>query len=555
MESRTDGAGLFGLLSFPIDCGLVLKHLNQDMRDDWFTDVIGYRDLFSKKDDLQNVLSRLLEEGNGQYPGVSRNLCDIPKKGLGLRYALETDFYDRFIYQAICSFLIKYYDPILSNRVFGHRWNSPSGRSKCLFKSRIGLWQTFEGITYASLVNENTLVVTDLINYFENISINSIRIAFLSKLSEVKANGYEKLQIRNAIKTMCLLLEKWSYSERHGLPQNRDCSSFIANVVLSDVDHKMVEMGHDYFRYVDDIRIVCADKRRARKAISDLISQLRTVGMNINSAKTAILETPQDEQVANFFPAIDSRTIAIDGMWKSKSRRVIARSVPLVCKMLAELVASSDTQSRQFRFAVNRLKILLEAGLFLSKSDASAELAGLIISALDSQPASTDQFCRILSLIEFPETEIQRIERYLIDSVISIHPWQNYHLWILLAFKNYKSEALVSLAEARITNNSMSAEVPAIFAYLASVDKDSNSLKYAATILNPDWPFQHQRYLLLSTRNFDKEFLQPLFGKIGIRFKGTAARAKSHLSEGGSIVRLPEASNILKIYDEISVYD
>lgn len=555
MSSEENSWTQYGFLSFPVDCDAVLKHLKQDMRDDWFTDVIFYRDLFAAKGNLQRVLADLLAEGNGQYPGQARQLCDVPKKGIGLRYALETDFYDRFVYQAICSFLIKYYDPLLSARIFGHRWNKYDEDGRYLFKRRIDLWQTFEGIAYASLANGQAILATDLINYFENISIDLIKSSFLAKIPLISATGQEKLQIRNAVLTLCGLLERWGYSERHGLPQNRDASSFIANVVLSDVDHKMVALGFDYFRYVDDIRIVCADERQARKAITELISQLRTVGMNINSSKTEILTGVDDDRISEFFPAVDPRSSAIDGMWKSRSRRVIARSVPVICEMLAELIKSGDTQTKQFRFAVNRMKILLESGLFLRGSDAAIGLVGLVIDALEIQAVSTDQFCRILSLLEVSGADLGRIERFMIDSAVSIHPWQNYHLWMLMALKKYRSDAMLELAAAKIGANLLSPEVPAIFAYLSSIDEGSEILAGALHQYSEEWPFQHQRYFLLATRDFKMDALAPLFGRVGVRYRGTASRAKAHLPADGSLVQLPEASNFLSIYDEISIYD
>ena len=85
------------ILAFPIDVDVVLQHLHRDMRDDWFEDALQHRDLFSSKTSLREVLYEVLLEGNGRYGASKRNVCDIPKKGLGVRYALETDFYDRFI--------------------------------------------------------------------------------------------------------------------------------------------------------------------------------------------------------------------------------------------------------------------------------------------------------------------------------------------------------------------------------------------------------------------------------------------------------------------------
>lgn len=307
------------LLAFPIDIDAVLQHLKQDMRDDWFVDVLQHQDLFSNKLQLHDTLKSLLLEENGRYLGCERQAYDIPKKGLGIRYSLETDFYDRFIYQAICSYLMPFYDPLLSHRVLGHRHNKKRLSERYIFKSRIDLWKTFEGVTKTALSNDQSLLVTDLINYFENISLSAISTSFEIMLEKVSASGPEKTLIRNAIHTLCTLLARWGYNERHGLPQNRDASSFIANVVLNSVDQNMVALGYDYYRYVDDIRIICSSPRTAKKALTDLINQLRKLGMNINSGKTAILtkDTP-DSEIAENFPTTDDRTLTIDSMWRSR---------------------------------------------------------------------------------------------------------------------------------------------------------------------------------------------------------------------------------------------
>lgn len=555
MSNMNDIWGSTGVLSFPIDCDAVVAQLNQDMRDDWFVDAIFYRDLLSNKKNLKEVIGDLLLEGNGKYPAGLRNICDIPKKGLGIRYSLETDFYDRFIYQAICTYLIRFYDPLLSPRVLGHRYNRRRKEEKYLFKERIELWQTFEGVTYTAILNKQALLVTDLINYFENISVECIKKAFESGLERVKANGPEKLRIRNAIATLCELLDRWSYSGQHGLPQNRDASSFIANVVLNDVDQKMANMGYDYYRYVDDIRVVCDDSFRAKKALTDLIAELRTVGMNINSGKTKILTGNNSLQdIAEFFPAIDDRSVAIGNMLKSKSRRVIMRSIKYVIELIEDCINRRETQSRQFRFAVNRLIMLIDSEVFNIQSDLSIKLSELIIDTLEDHPASTDQYCRLLDVLEPPPHLLQRIAIYLKDHIKAIHSWQNYHLWFLLSRRKYKSEQLVSIAESRICNVKDSPETAAIFIYLRCVD-EAIRLKPLIESFSDTWPYLHQRYFLFATKDFDSVELKPIVNKLGIKIKGTVQRARSHFRADGCPLAERERPNVFNLYDEITPYD
>lgn len=544
-----------GVLAFPVDCDAVLKQLKQDMRDDWFFDALFYKDIYANKADLKKVITDLLCEGNGEYVGDYRQIYDVPKKGFGTRYSLETDFYDRFIYQSICTYLINYFDPLLSHRVLGHRLNKKRRNERYLFKNRIELWRTFEGVTHTAFANEQALLVTDLINYFENITVDLVRNSFLEKLSQIEANGKEKLRIRSAVDTLCNLLRRWGYSDRHGLPQNRDASSFIANVVLSNVDEKMAKMGYDYYRYVDDIRIICRDERHARKALTDLIAELRTVGMNINSAKTAILTSAtESNSLAEFFPATDDRSVAIDNMWKSRSRRVIARSVPLIYELLKETIESRQTQSRQFRFAVNRIKILIEADLFDVESDLAGALTDLIIDSFETQAASTDQFCRILSIIELSDIALERIATYLQDHAKAIHPWQNYHLWMLLAKKKKSLDVLIDIAIQRLNQDVMAPEIPAIFIYLKSVGNE-DALIPVIKEYRADWPYQHQRYFLFSVKDLDKDLLKPIVDLLGTKVRGTVKRATNHFPDDGSLVGLPERTDILNIYEHISPYD
>lgn len=524
------------------------------MRDDWFEDVLLHRDLFANKKDLRDVLHAVLLEGNGRYSASKRSVCDIPKKGLGVRYALETDFYDRFIYQSICSYLIPFYDPLLSHRVLGHRYDKRQRTGKDLFKGRIELWQTFEGVTKTALLNNQALFATDLINYFENITTDSIRTAFDGMLPQISASGHEKVLIRNSINTLCELMAYWGYSERHGLPQNRDASSFIANVVLNAVDQEMVKQGFDYYRYVDDIRIICDNPRAARQAATQLIGQLRTVGMNINSSKTKILTIDSNaSEIDEFFPGSDDRSTTIDSMWRSRSRRVIIRSTKYIFKILKECIESKQTQSRQFRFAVNRLIRLVDAGIFDVRDDIAKQLKSLLIDSLEDHAASTDQYCRLLSILELSPDELERIEEFLCDHERAIHSWQNYHLWLILSRLKHKTIKLVEIAAKRIKSDILRSEISAIFIYLRCVN-EVGFLESLAADFRSNWPYYHQRNYLLATSDSNRDLLKPVVTHLGPKLKGTVTRARSHFVDNIPFAER-ERTPMPKMYDELNPYD
>ncbi len=540
---------------YPIDVDAVLAHLRQDMRDDWFFDNISYHDLFLNLENLTEKIEEKISAGHGIYSTSLRAIYDVPKGNLGLRYSLETDFYDRFIYQSICSFLLPYYDPILSKRVLSHRYNPERLKEKYLFKNRIELWTTFEGITKLGLSDGKALLATDLINYFEHISISNIDNSFSKLLPEIKASPKEKGQIRSAIYTLCLLLKKWCFNEHHGLPQNRDASSFIANVVLTEIDREMQRKGYDYFRYVDDIRIICNDKYHAKKALNELIFELRKIGMNINSKKTTILDSSSSsDEVDGLFPGNDDKSLVIDNMWKSKSKNVIIRSVPVLIEMLRELIDKGETQSRRFRFCINRIKLLVSTKLFDSSSILSDSIVGTLLDSFYTQPASTDQFCKLLADLNFKDENIKKIEDFLTNENFCIYSWQNYHIWILLMQKDITSEKLINRAKHVCGLESLTAEASACFLFLAH-NNEIDYLESLSNKINDSWSFQMQRYYLISLQKSNIKSSQDLIKNISPEVKGTISGVTKNKSLRGLYSFSLNNMAFTEIYNELNPYD
>ena len=542
-------------LGFPIDFGLVLRHLRQDMRDDWYFDCLQYEDLFKNADEAKRIILSLLQEWNGSYRGTKSVVRNIPKKGYGERYGLETDFFDRFIYQAICSFLIPYYDKQLSHRVLSYRYDPKPLSEKYLFKPKISRWFTFEGVTLTFVGSNKHLLVTDLSNFFENISRDQIIAELERAIPDLQANGSEKLQIRNAISTLDKLLEKWTYSGRHGLPQNRDASSFLSNILLVSVDREMAKKGYDYYRYVDDIRIIADSEAHARRALQDLIRELRAVGLNINASKTEILAPDVDgEKLAEYFPSQDSTTTAINHMWQSRSRRLVTRSVTYIFDILNNCISVNDTQSRQFRFAVNRVAQVVESGLFDVGDALSVNLLDTLSGTLSGQAVSTDQYCRLIAILDKDGRCLPALETFLLKEEEAIHDWQNYNIWLLLATRKYRSRDLVALADRKLREDLETGEAAAILIWLRCVDETA-LIERAISDFSPSLPYQNARYLLIAASNLPTSSLKPLYGSISTGLKGTGVRTSRHYNEDGLPFAVRERPDLLNLIDEVSEYD
>ena len=541
-------------LGFPVQFDLVLKHLRQDMRDDWYFDCLQYDDLFKDADEAKRVIISLLQEWNGVYLGTRSVVRNIPKKGYGERYGLETDFFDRFVYQAVCSFLIPFYDPLLSHRVLSYRYEPAPLNPKYLFKNKIKRWFTFEGVTLTFRKSGRHLLVTDLSNFFENVSRAQIIRVLEQAVADIEATGPEKLQIRNAIATLDRLLRQWTFSRDHGLPQNRDASAFLSNILLSFVDREMAKKGYDYYRYVDDIRIIADSKLHAQRALQDLIRQLRTVGLNINASKTEILAPDvANDKVAEYFPSQDSSTTAINQMWESRSRRIVTRSVTYIFEILSRCIAEGDSQTRTFRFAVNRVAKIVDSGLFDVGDALSIDLLDTLSRSLSEHAVSTDQYCRLIATLDRDGRCLPALEAFLLAEDGAIHDWQNYNIWMLLAKSRYRSDDLVVLADRKLREDMTSGEAAAILIWLRCIDEKlliQKCLREFATL-----PYQNARYLLIAASVLGEDARRPLYGHVPICLKGTGSRAERHCNDDGLPFAVRESTDLLNLVDEVSGYD
>ena len=105
-----------------------------------------------------------------------------------------------------------YFGSLLSNPLLSHRYNKP-GKEKYLFKHRIELWNTFESIDHLTLVDDKTLSATDLLNYFEQISIDTVENAFIGMIADIDTVGGKKNTIRSAVTMLRACLERWHGTE------------------------------------------------------------------------------------------------------------------------------------------------------------------------------------------------------------------------------------------------------------------------------------------------------------------------------------------------------
>jgi hypothetical protein len=134
------------------------------------------------------------------------------------------------------------------------------------------------------------LVVSDISSYFENIDLMVLRDLLLRHLP-----GQVQL-----VNFLFMLLSHWTWPTVHGtpsargIPQGFGVSSFLGNMYLLPLDQAFLPAMRKgtvrYLRYMDDIKVLTKDFRTARDALFRMNDVLRSLRLNIQGAKTRILE-------------------------------------------------------------------------------------------------------------------------------------------------------------------------------------------------------------------------------------------------------------------------
>lgn len=435
-------AVLLGPIEF--DEKVIKRQLRRDLLDDWFPDPRRFEDMLDI-DHVEAILVDNFQRNEGTFKPEKRTLFNIPKSNFTLRYGLEISLAERALYQALAARLVPLYDPLIPWNVFSHRAaKDPDGRY--LFQRAIPAWQDFTGVVRDGLSKAQILLSTDLTNYFENIDLEKLRDTLIELLPELATDAAEKAVIRTHIATLFDCLKSWSYSERAGLPQNRDASSFLANIYMLPVDRAMIARGYRYFRYMDDIKIACNSEHHARMALKELSLELRYRGLAVNSGKTAIVPVAKSEEIAKCLDAGDAELQQIDSIWQTRSLRSISRSFPLLSDLSQRLLRHGEVGSRAFRYCIRRLEALASCPEFEVPDAYFAPMTPLVIDALSTNPASTDELARYLRAVPTTDDDLDRISRLLQDSERNYYTWQNYRLWVLLIQKKFNRPALVAYA-------------------------------------------------------------------------------------------------------------
>ena len=308
------------------------KYVRLDIRDDFVFDVLDYEDIKLNQDKVLRSLYNQIK--SGQYTPASIVRIGVPKNDHSVRPGTVIPVIDLIVLYAIAQQLAPVLDTLLSDSSYAYRLNPKSKKSRePLFKAKgetlvdkkedgqeladedenevdelldidfpsgwFANWKAFHDLGKIASQEYKFAAITDITGYFENIYLDLLREILKGKL-----NSDEHIDLINRL---FHYLEYWDWTrpgnlpKGRGLPQGNDVSAFLSNLYLLSLDEAMLEIvagdNSKYSRYVDDIKLFSSNKDEARRALIKLESTLRTLNLNVQSAKTKII--PASEVVDN----------------------------------------------------------------------------------------------------------------------------------------------------------------------------------------------------------------------------------------------------------------
>lgn len=465
-----------------------IKRLKQDLRDDWFQDPLDFKFWLSKEFIFKRIKKYLNNSERNYKPSIPAKHYVIPKSGFSTRPSIETSLIDRVMYQAYIDKLSENLDFILNNKIYSFRYNSGKNNNKYIFHYSIEQWMKYVYQTKFVLNEESPyLVVADITNFYENIHIGLL-IENIKELIHDHFRQNESLsnELEKVINALQSLITKWNeklINKEFGIPQNRDASSFLANLFLKKIDNIMINTnGYSfYYRYMDDIRIVCETESEARKAICDLSKALRQNGLNLNSSKTKILcftNQQHKESILEHLPDSLLQLEQITSLIKTKRKREVQKAVHMTYNLFQKTISDDNNEEsflkkRKISFCISKLQQFARIP-GLKQSIDYRTIIDYTLNELTKQPWLTVSFIQLLRAINksyFKTEDYTKIKEILLDPNQNIYEGQTYYLWLFLAYHRFSNTSLIDYAVKKVKspNQDNQADTAGAYLYLASI--------------------------------------------------------------------------------------
>ena len=426
--------------------------MKSDSIDDLWSDPAGLQDAPKAGVEMiafQSVIART------RKPGGSRTAWEsvVPKRDGLTRTAHRLDLPERVYYQALVDSFLHDADAKMASRnnVYGYRPNAPRRSHQPFGRKPIEQWLAFHRkVKDVCRARGGAVVVTDIAAFFEQIPHDSLA----DQLSYLGISPQTTAELRSLLRSLM--------AGERGIPQGNDASSVVGSVYLTQADNVMLRAFPDYYRYVDDIRIVTGSESEARKALRLLEAEMRKLGLNLQPGKTRMLvgAAAIKEEILD----ADAEVDAVDYVWRTKARRV---SLPKVRKSWNSASRKKAWNKRLIKFLVNRLR--------MAKSDLAVNWCVSRLGVLDWLAELVAPY---LALFVDRKAIQARVDAHL-RSDANLSAWEETALLRMFLTAKTVSRGTIDYAIARVQDrneNGAVREWAAVLVGKAGTDADRNAI-------------------------------------------------------------------------------
>lgn len=312
----------------------------------------------------------------------------IPKKSGAVRPITILAVRDRVVYQALANVIAEEswadLSVVVDNRTFGHipnvknenfalkKWNNQFRKFRKSYEKKLKS-------------NAKWLVETDVASFYDSIDHSVL-------INVVK----EYIEDREFIELFSRCISKWSLHEEGsnlstGIPQGCEASDFLSTLYLLDVDKK-IPSNFDYFRYVDDIRILTGKRSKARRSLSKLDIELKKISLSVQTSKTSVRKIDSvDDEVRELSKKLSKVDSLVD---RGENPQDELKEMFFGAK--ANLKDSPDQSETTIKFALNRL-------------ERDSTVRNVVIDLIDEIPRSSDTLFSYLENFEGDEKVISKL--------------------------------------------------------------------------------------------------------------------------------------------------
>lgn len=286
----------------------MIRSNRSDVKDYWGIEVYG----INLDANLQKLSDKLL---NGEFKPDRPFKYYEPKASGTHRTKTVLPIEDALVYQAIANSVATANYSMLhenSNFVFGSVLHPEVARGEDILQEENSEFYFFQ--YYIPLFNDFAESVnreiedahvkykleTDITGFFDSIPHSKLLI---------KLNDYGVESEILEILEDCLNIysgTRESITPGIGIPQGQAPSFFLANILLTELDREMSQMGMTYYRYMDDIRIYDEDRDMLMEALVKIDNHLKGLGLSLNSKKTSVEEITnrQDSKIKPLYISV-----------------------------------------------------------------------------------------------------------------------------------------------------------------------------------------------------------------------------------------------------------